>query len=90
MSWELAIQVLAVFSVIAAGYLLLVRPQLQRQTAHRDFLSSLRVGDEVVTRGGLVGRIAKMDNGPVLEIEFSDSVRVRALKLSIECILVHL
>lgn len=83
-SWEMTIQVLAVCGVLAAAYYSLVRPQLQRQMAHLNFLASLRLGDQIVTRGGLVGEIVQMDDSAVLGIELCKSVRVRVLKNSID------
>lgn len=83
-SWEIVIQVLAVCGVLVVAYFLLVRPQLQRQRAHLNFLASLQLGDQIATRGGLVGEIVQMDDSPVLEIELCKSVRVRVLKNSID------
>jgi preprotein translocase subunit YajC len=82
--WEMIIQVLAVCGVLAAAYYALVRPQLQSQTDHLNFIASLKLGDQIVTRGGLVGEIVHMDDGAVLGIELCKSVRVRVLKNSIE------
>jgi preprotein translocase subunit YajC len=81
---EIAIPSLAVLGVLTAGYLFLVRPQLKRLTEHDLLLSSLNLGDRVVTGGGLIGKIVKLEGKNVLEIEFSKSVRVQALRSSIE------
>jgi preprotein translocase subunit YajC len=83
-SWEIVIQALGVFGVPVVTYFLLVRPQLQRQTAHLNFLASLRLGDQIVTRGGLVGEIVQLDDGPLLAIELCKSVRVRVLRNSVD------
>ena len=82
--WNSLFEVIAVISALSFSYLLLVRPQLRRQTAHQQFLASLRVGDQVATRAGLIGRIVEMDDGPVLEIELCSLLRVRTLKNSID------
>jgi preprotein translocase subunit YajC len=47
--------------LLAAMWLFLVRPQQQRVRAQRQLLVSLEVGDEVVTAGGIVGRIVRLD-----------------------------
>ena len=83
-SWEMIIQLLAVCSVMAMAYVSLVRPQLKRQTAHLNFLASLRLGDQVVTRAGIIGQIVQIDDGPLIAVELSESVRVRVLKTSID------
>lgn len=63
-------------------YFLLIRPQQKRQKQHRMFLESLKKGDEVITAGGLCGKIAGItDNYVTLEI--SDKVRVKVLKNTI-------
>lgn len=44
-------------------YTLIVRPQRRRSVAHQLLVSNLKVGDEVVTSGGIHGRITKVDEG---------------------------
>lgn len=51
---------LIVFALIF--YFLLIRPQSKRQKEHRKLLAELAKGDEVLTSGGLVGRISKMND----------------------------
>ncbi|HEX9506412.1 MAG TPA: preprotein translocase subunit YajC [Acidimicrobiia bacterium] len=61
---------LVYFAIIAlAFFLLIVRPQRRRLAAHRAFVSSLDVGDEVVTTGGIFGTVRRLDDDRVdLEI----------------------
>ena len=50
-------------------YFLMIRPQQKKQKEQRDMLSALAVGDEVLTAGGIVGKITKVtDNFITLEI----------------------
>jgi len=81
---EIAIQSLAVLAVLTAAYLFLIRPQLRRLTERDLLLSSLKLGDRVVTGGGLIGKIVKLEGPNTVEIELSKSVRVQALRGSIE------
>jgi preprotein translocase subunit YajC len=81
---EIAIQSLAVLAVLTTAYLFLIRPQLKRITEHDLFLSSLDLGDRVVTGGGLIGKIVKLEGTDIVEIELSRSVRVQAVRRSIE------
>jgi preprotein translocase subunit YajC len=83
-SSEIIIQILAVCGVLAVAYVSLVRPQLRRQTTHQNFLASLRLGDQIVTRGGVVGQIVQIDSGPLIVVELCKSVCVRVLKTSID------
>ena len=81
---EIAIQSLAVLAVLTTAYLFLIRPQLKRITEHDLLLSSLNLGDRVVTGGGLIGKIVKLEGTNIVELELSKSVRVQALRSSIE------
>ncbi len=81
---EIAIQSSAVLAVLTAAYFFLIRPQLRRITEHDLLLSSLNLGDRVVTGGGLIGKIVKLEGPNTVEIELSKSVRVQALRSSIE------
>ncbi len=81
---NIVIQVLLVLGVLIAVYLFLIRPQLKRMTEHNRLLSSLKLGDQIVTGGGLIGRIVELGGTDILEIEVADSMRVRALRNSIE------
>ena len=54
---------------IAVFYFLLVRPQSIRAKEHKELLDNLAVGDEVVTTGGVIGRLAKLrDNYIILSV----------------------
>ena len=60
-------------------YVLLIRPQQRRAKEHQAELSSVKKGDEVVTGGGLRGRVTKVSDAEV-EVEIAQGVRVRAVK----------
>ena len=70
------------FVVIALFYLLLVRPHKQRERAHQKLVSSLQVGDKVVTVGGIHGTIARVGDDAVT-LQVSDNVRIRFSKKAI-------
>jgi len=57
-------------------YFLLIRPQQQKQREHQKMIESLKVHDEVVTTGGLIGRIVQVTDR-VLTLEVAPNVRVR-------------
>jgi len=48
--------------IIVLFYFLLIRPQTKRQKEHRQMVDALNEGDEVVTQGGILGRIDKVDD----------------------------
>ena len=60
-------------------YFMIIRPQQKQQKTYKSYLESLKKGDEVITNGGLIGRIAGVQ-GDVLTLEIANNVRVRVLK----------
>lgn len=64
-------------------YFLLVRPQQKRMKEHQALLGALKKGDEVVTGGGLVGRITKLEGADRLVIEIAKGVEVVAIKSTV-------
>lgn len=61
--------------MFAVFYFLLIRPQQKKQRTHRDMLKSLKVGDRVVTTGGLYGTIVA-GGDTTIKLEIADKVRV--------------
>lgn len=65
-------------------YFLLIRPQQKRMKEHQAVLGALKKGDEVVTGGGVVGKITAVDaTGDTLTVEIAKGVEVRVLKGSV-------
>lgn len=67
---------LPIILIFAIFYFLLIRPQQRRAKEHRALLSNLKVGDQVLTSGGIYGKITGLRDD-VLTIEISDKVRVK-------------
>jgi preprotein translocase subunit YajC len=67
---------LPIILIFAVFYFLLIRPQQKRAKDHRALLSSLKVGDQVLTSGGIYGRVTGLRDD-VLTLEISDKVRVK-------------
>ncbi|GIW42806.1 MAG: hypothetical protein KatS3mg077_0088 [Candidatus Binatia bacterium] len=67
-------------------YFLLIRPQQQKQREHQKMLDSLKVNDEVVTSGGLIGRIVQVGDR-ILTLEVAPNVRVRVERSYIAALL---
>lgn len=65
-------------------YFILIRPQVKRQKEHQSLLSKLGKGDEVITRGGLIGKITGISDDGVLVIELQEKVRVRIPRAYVE------
>jgi preprotein translocase subunit YajC len=65
--------------MFAIFYFLLIRPQQKKQRELQDWLKSLKKGDEVVTTGGLVGKISGITEH-IVTLELQEKVRVRVLR----------
>jgi len=63
-------------------YFLLIRPQQKRAKEHRELLEGLKRGDEVITQGGLIGKVTKVDETEVT-IEISEGVKVKVVKQTV-------
>ncbi len=77
------IMLIALFAVF---YFVLIRPQSKRQKEHKAMVASLSKGDEVVTNGGLLGKITNVGDSFVT-IEIADGLQVRIQRLSIAALM---
>ena len=57
-------------------WFLMIRPENKRRKSHQEMLSSLEIGDEVVTAGGILGKITKIGD-QFLEVTLNDSMKVK-------------
>jgi len=64
-------------------YFLLIRPQQRRAKEHKAMVEALRRGDQIVTQGGLVGKVAKVIDDDEIDVELSDGVKVRLLRSAV-------
>jgi len=62
--------------VVAVFYFIIIRPQSQRQSEHLKVVKGLKKNDEVVTNGGLIGRVAELGDN-LVTLEIAPNVRVR-------------
>ena len=73
---------LPIVGMIAIFWFLIIRPQMRQQKAHQAKVAGLKRGDEVLTAGGVVGKVTKVED-VYAELEIAKSVRVRVLKSTI-------
>ncbi|WP_236860173.1 preprotein translocase subunit YajC [Candidatus Formimonas warabiya] len=66
-------------------YFVLIRPQQKRQKQHKDMVSSLKVNDDVVTAGGILGTITRIKDRSVW-VKVADKVEIEVLKSSISTV----
>ncbi len=79
------IQVAPLVLLFVIFWFLIIRPQQQKLKAHRAMVDAVKKGDEVVTGGGLIGKVSRVTDTEV-EIELSPTVKVRALKATLSSV----
>ncbi len=67
-------------------YFLLIRPQTKRAKEHKQMVGSLAKGDEVVTNGGILGRLTDIDEG-FLTVEVADGVKIRVQRQAVAALM---
>ena len=69
--------------IFIAFYFLLIRPQQKKQKAHTEMVAALQVGDEVMTAGGILGRItAVSDHYAVVQIADNTEIKIQKASVS--------
>ena len=72
--------------MILIFYFLLIRPQQKRAKEHRNMVEALNKGDEVITNGGLLGKIIEVGE-QYITVELADNVQVKMQKAAVGSIL---
>ena len=80
-------QFLQLILIFAIMYFLLIRPQQKKVKEHQKMVDQLRVRDQVVTQGGLIGKVSKVKEDGEIEVEIADGVKVRVIKATIAQVL---
>jgi len=81
------IQFLPLVLIFVVFYFLLIRPQQRKTKDHKAMLDALRRGDRVVTGGGIIGTVARVENPEEVTVDIADGVRVRVLRSTISSVL---
>jgi preprotein translocase subunit YajC len=68
--------------IFAIMYFLMIRPQQQRMKQHKQMVENVRRGDTVVTAGGVIGRVTKVDDAEI-SVEIADNVQIRVVKATL-------
>ena len=75
--------ILPLVLIFAVFYFLIIRPQQRKAKTHKAMLESVRRGDQVVTGGGIIGNVAKVDRDDNLHVEIAPGVKVKVTRGSI-------
>jgi len=73
--------------IFAIMYFLLIRPQQKKVKEHKSMVEALRRGDQVVTQGGLIGKVSKVKDDEEVEVEIAEGIKVRVIRGTIAQVL---
>ena len=76
---DILIQIMPLMLIFLVFYFLIIRPQQNKIKEHNAMVNSVKKGDEVVTQGGLIGKISKVSEHEVT-IDFGNNVSINAIK----------
>ena len=77
---ESFIPIILIFVIM---YFLLIRPQQKKIKEHKNMVDNLRRGDQVLTQGGIIGKITKVKESEEIEVELAKDVKVSIIRSTI-------
>ncbi|MFU8777258.1 MAG: preprotein translocase subunit YajC [Roseovarius sp.] len=80
-------QFIPLILIFVIMYFLLIRPQQKKLKEHKAMVGALRRGDQVVTQGGLIGKVSKVKDDSEIEVELAEGVKVRVVRATIAQVL---
>ena len=70
-------------AIVVVAYFFILRPEQTRRKKLSEFVANLKKGDMVITAGGLVGQISKIESDKIALVEISDNVKVQVVRSTI-------
>jgi len=80
-------QFIPLILIFVIFYFFLIRPQQKKIKDHKSMVASLKRGDEVVTSGGIIGRIERVLEDDKIDILISENVTVQVVKSTVQSLL---
>jgi preprotein translocase subunit YajC len=77
-------QFIPLILIFVIFYFFLIRPQQKKVKDHKAMVASLKRGDEVITSGGMVGKIEKVYDDDKIDLSISESVTVKVVRSTIQ------
>ena len=74
------------FGFMILIYFLMIRPENKRRKTHQEMLASIELGEEIVTAGGIIGKVSKITD-QYLELSISENTKIKVQKTSISAVL---
>ena len=81
------VQLAPLVLIFAIMYFLLIRPQQKKLKQHQAMVAALRRGDQVVTQGGVIGKVVKVKDDGEVEVEIADGVKIRVVQSTIATVI---
>ncbi len=69
--------------IFAIMYFLLIRPQQKKLKQHKSMVEALRKGDQIVTAGGIIGKVFRVKDDGELEVEIAEGIKVRVVRSTV-------
>lgn len=69
--------------IFVVFYFLLIRPQQKKMKEHKAMIEAVRRGDVVTTSGGIIGKVAKVQEDGVVQLEIAEGVKIKVVKATI-------
>lgn len=79
-------QFIPLILIFAIMYFLMIRPQQKRAKQHREMVAALKKGDQVITQGGVIGKVASVRDDEI-EVEIAQGVKVRVVRATVSQVL---
>jgi len=80
-------QFIPLILIFVIFYFFLIRPQQKKIKDHKTMVAALKRGDEIVTSGGLVGKIEKVYEDDKIDVIISENVSVKVIKSTVQSLL---
>ena len=80
-------QFIPLILIFVIFYFFLIRPQQKKVKDHKSMVASLKRGDEVITSGGIIGRIERVLDDDKIDILISENVTVQVIKSTVQSLL---
>lgn len=84
---DLFVSLLPLILIFVVFYFLLIRPQQQKMKAHRQMVENIKKGDQVLTAGGIVGKVNRVEAEGMVIVEIAQGVQVKVARGTISDVL---
>ena len=77
-------QFIPLILIFVIFYFFLIRPQQKKVKEHREMVKNLKRGDEVITSGGIIGKVDRLFEDDRIELDIADGVKVQIIKNTVQ------